>query len=256
MAASPVQRGQVGNDSISAGSPAALHSSPFISWYRHLPAGASWPEAVAAPYDAVSFRLSGFGGFDHDHGVHGILIGPDMKLYYSVGDQGVKNLQSSDGQGPKWTSNNTDCQAGTIWRCDLDGKNLELIAHNFRNEYEPCVDSFGTVFVSDNDDDGNQQTRICYVMPGGNYGYHVQPRKVSHWNEEIPGAIPSGNVDEERNRPEGGLEALNRARHRVVVGNIDVVEFCPPAARLERRVNLLGRLLPLVYVMTRARHGQ
>jgi putative membrane-bound dehydrogenase-like protein len=133
--------------------------------------------------------LSGFGGFDHDHGVHGILIGPDLKLYFSVGDQGVRNLQSSDGKGRKWTSNNTDCQAGTIWRCDLDGKNLELIAHNFRNEYEPCVDSFGTVFVSDNDDDGNQQTRICYVMPGGNYGYHA-PRKVSHWNEELPGVVP------------------------------------------------------------------
>jgi hypothetical protein len=28
------------------------------------------------------------------------------------------------------------------------------------------------VFVSDNDDDGNQQTRICHVLPGGNYGYH------------------------------------------------------------------------------------
>ena len=116
--------------------------------------------------------LTGFGGFDHDHGVHGILIGPDGKLYFSVGDQGVHDLQSTDGKGRKWTSNDTDCRAGTIWRCDLDGKNLELIAHNFRNEYEPCVDSFGTVFVSDNDDDGNQQTRICYVMPGGDYGYH------------------------------------------------------------------------------------
>ena len=46
--------------------------------------------------------LSGFGGFDHDHGVHGILIGPDMKLYFSVGDQGVHGLQSSDGKGRKW----------------------------------------------------------------------------------------------------------------------------------------------------------
>ena len=133
--------------------------------------------------------LSGFQGFDHDHGVHGISIGPDLKLYFSVGDQGVRDLQSSDGKGRKWTSNNTDCQAGTIWRCDLDGTHLELIAHNFRNEYEPCVDSFGTVFVSDNDDDGQQQTRICYVMPGGNYGYHA-PRKVSHWNEELPGIVP------------------------------------------------------------------
>jgi putative membrane-bound dehydrogenase-like protein len=134
--------------------------------------------------------LTGFRGYDHDHGVHGILIGPDGKLYFSVGDQGVQNLQSSDGKGRKWTTNQTDCQAGTIWRCDLDGKNLELLAHNFRNEYEPCVDSFGTIFVSDNDDDGNQQTRICYVMPGGNYGYWPRGPGQSHWHEEQPGVVP------------------------------------------------------------------
>ena len=134
--------------------------------------------------------LTGFRGVDHDHGVHGILIGPDMKLYFSVGDQGVDGLQSCDGKGRKWTSNNTDCQAGTIWRCNMDGTNLELIAHNFRNEYEPCVDSFGTVFVSDNDDDGNQQTRICYVMPGGNYGYHPRGPGQTHWHEEQPGVVP------------------------------------------------------------------
>jgi putative membrane-bound dehydrogenase-like protein len=134
--------------------------------------------------------LTGFGGYDHDHGVHGILIGPDMKLYFSVGDRGVQGLQSSDGKGRKWTSNDTDCQAGTIWRCDMDGRNLELIAHNFRNEYEPCVDSFGTVFVSDNDDDGNEQTRICYVMPGGNYGYHPRGPGETHWHEEQPGVVP------------------------------------------------------------------
>src|SRR5438132_3208762 len=134
--------------------------------------------------------LTGFKGYDHDHGVHGILIGPDNKLYFSVGDQGVKDLQSSDGKGRKWTSNQTDCRAGTIWRCDLDGKNLELIAHNFRNNYEPCVDSFGTIFISDNDDDGLDQTRICYVMPGGNYGYHPRGPGQSHWHEEQPGVVP------------------------------------------------------------------
>src|SRR5262245_58196373 len=134
--------------------------------------------------------LTGFNGIDHDHGVHGILIGPDGKLYFSVGDQGVHNLQSSDGKGRKWTTNHTDCQGGTIWRCDLDGKNLELIAHNFRNNYEPCVDSFGNIFISDNDDDGNQQTRICYVMPGGNYGYWPRGPGQTHWQEEQPGVVP------------------------------------------------------------------
>lgn len=132
--------------------------------------------------------VSGFRGIDHDHGVHGVLIGPDNKLYFSVGDQGVAGLV--DKYGKKWTSNDTDCRAGTIWRCDQDGKNLELIAHNFRNEYEPCVDSFGSIFVSDNDDDGNQQTRICDVMPGGNYGYHPRGPGQTHWHEEEPGVVP------------------------------------------------------------------
>jgi putative membrane-bound dehydrogenase-like protein len=134
--------------------------------------------------------LTGFRGIDHDHGVHGILIGPDMKLYFSVGDQGVSNLQSADGKGRKWTTNDTDCQKGTIWRCSLDGTGLELLAHNFRNEYEPCVDSFGTIMVSDNDDDGSDQTRICYVMPGGNYGYGPRGPGQTHWHEEQPGVVP------------------------------------------------------------------
>src|SRR6478752_792282 len=42
--------------------------------------------------------LTGFRGFDHDHGVHGINIGPDGKLYFTVGDQGVDGLQSADGK--------------------------------------------------------------------------------------------------------------------------------------------------------------
>jgi putative membrane-bound dehydrogenase-like protein len=133
--------------------------------------------------------LTGFGGFDHDHGVHGINIGPDGKLYFTVGDGGVNGLQSSDGKGRKWVSNNTDCRAGTVWRCDMDGTNLELIAHNFRNDYECCVSSFGEIWLSDNDDDGNKQTRICYVMPGGNYGYHPRGPGQSHWHEEQPGIV-------------------------------------------------------------------
>ena len=133
--------------------------------------------------------LTGFGGFDHDHGVHGINIGPDGKLYFTVGDSGVTGLQSSDGKGRKWVSNATDVQKGTVWRCDMDGTNVELIAHNFRNNYEACVDSFGEVWLSDNDDDGNQQTRICFVMPGGNYGYGPRGAGQSHWHEEQPGIV-------------------------------------------------------------------
>jgi len=144
--------------------------------------------------------LTGFGGFDHDHGVHGLHVGPDGKLYFTVGDSGVGQgkdrdgkpippLQSRDGKGRKWVSNASDCRAGTVWRCELDGTNLELIAHNFRNNYEACVDSYGEIWLSDNDDDGNQQTRICFVLPGGNYGYHPRGPGESHWHEEQPGIV-------------------------------------------------------------------
>lgn len=167
------------------------------------PVGPGWKVFVCQSPDILLFEdkdgngkadgppkklISGFNGFNHDHGVHGILIGPDGKLYFTVGDTGVKGLK--DKYGKVWNSNSTDCRAGTTWRCDLDGSNIELIAHNFRNNYEPCVDSFGTVFLSDNDDDGNQQTRICYVMPGGNYGYHPRGPGQTHWHEEQPGVVP------------------------------------------------------------------
>jgi hypothetical protein len=33
------------------------------------------------------------------------------------------------------------------------------------------VDSYGTLWQSDNDDDGNRGVRINYVMEYGNYGY-------------------------------------------------------------------------------------
>jgi putative membrane-bound dehydrogenase-like protein len=133
--------------------------------------------------------LTGFGGFDHDHGVHGLNIGPDGKLYFTVGDSGVTGLQSKNKKGPVFKSNTTTIQKGTAWRCDLDGNNVELIAHNFRNNYECCVDSFGEIWLSDNDDDGNQQTRICFVMPGGNYGYGPRGQGESHWHEEQPGIV-------------------------------------------------------------------
>lgn len=134
--------------------------------------------------------LTGFQGIDHDHGVHGIFIGPEGRLYFSVGDAGVRNLKSSDGKGKSFTSNGTDCRAGTIWRCDMDGRNLELLAHNFRNNYMPALDSFGELFISDNDDDGNMQTRICLVLRGGNYGYHPRGPGQTHWHEELPGIVP------------------------------------------------------------------
>jgi len=93
-----------------------------------------------------------------------------------------------------------------VFRCRLDGSDVETLGWNFRNNWELAVDSFGTIWQSDNDDDGNQGTRINYVMEFGNYGYkdeHTgaawgQPRTNieaeiprRHWHLNDPGVVPN-----------------------------------------------------------------
>ena len=98
-----------------------------------------------------------------------------------------------------------------VFRCDIDlekgeAKNVETLAWNFRNNYEVAVDSFGTMWQSDNDDDGNKGVRINYVMQYGNYGYSDEmtgagwqtPRTnmeteipKRHWHQNDPGMVPN-----------------------------------------------------------------
>src|SRR6185312_8786349 len=100
---------------------------------------------------------------------------------------------------------------GMVFRCDLDlekgvASNVESLAWNFRNNYEVTVDSFGTIWQSDNDDDGNRGVRINYVMQYGNYGYTDEMTgagwqanrtniedsiPLRHWHLNDPGVVPN-----------------------------------------------------------------
>jgi len=143
--------------------------------------------------DEKTVILTGFGGVDHDHAIHGISFGPDGKLYMSNGDRG---LDVTDKEGNRiHAGKDAPVMAATVLRTDLDGNRLELLAQGMRNPYEPAVDAFGNVFISDNDDDGNQNCRINYVMEGGHYGYWPRRRgdrklDAVHWNEDRPGVVP------------------------------------------------------------------
>lgn len=134
--------------------------------------------------------LSGFTGVDHDHGVHAGIFGPDGRFYFNAGNDGMRGLVlDADGKpvvdvhgselggkakqyrGRDKPKGELGFQDGHAFRADPDLKNVEVLAHNFRNNYELTVDSFGTIWQSDNDDDGNQSVRINFVMEGGNYGF-------------------------------------------------------------------------------------
>ncbi|MBL7647138.1 MAG: PQQ-dependent sugar dehydrogenase [Candidatus Hydrogenedentes bacterium] len=147
--------------------------------------------------DKKTVVLTGFGGVDHDHAIHGAMIGPDGFIYMTVGDGG---FDITDGSGRRQIGGkggeHPDYDAATVLRVDLDGRHLEVLAEGMRNPYEPTVDSFGNVYGSDNDDDGNEQVQINYVVEGGHYGYW--PRRQGdrhldevHWNKDRAGVMPN-----------------------------------------------------------------
>ena len=161
--------------------------------------------------DRKEILFTGISGTQHDHGIHAFVFGPDGKLYFNFGNAG-RQIKDGNGEqiidkaGNPVIANNRPYNQGMIFRCNMDGSEFETLAWNFRNNWEVCIDSFGSIWQSDNDDDGNRATRINYVMPFGNYGYTDQrtgsswktPRTgmhneipIRHWHQNDPGVVPN-----------------------------------------------------------------
>lgn len=161
--------------------------------------------------DSKEVLLTGVGGVQHDHGMHAFTFAPDGKLYFNYGNEG-KGLHKGDGSpildpmGRPINSDTAPYQEGMVFRCDPDGSNVEILGWNFRNNYEVAVDSYGRMWQSDNDDDGNRSTRINFVMDYGNYGFKDEITKTDwrtrrinmedsvwqqHWHLNDPGVVPN-----------------------------------------------------------------
>ena len=161
--------------------------------------------------DRKEILFTGIEGTQHDHGIHAFHFGPDGKLYFNFGNSG-RQIKDKDGKpvidlsGREVRDHRKPYQEGMVFRCNMDGSEFETLAWNFRNNWEIAVDSFGTLWQSDNDDDGNQGVRINYVMEFGNYGYRDEltgagwnsPRTnletevpLRHWHLNDPGVVPN-----------------------------------------------------------------
>lgn len=138
--------------------------------------------------------LSGWGGVDHDHGLHAVLFGHDGRYYFNSGDQGF-DITDRSGKAFR-SSRDGPFYAATVQTVNPDGTDFRVLAHNARNPYEIAMDSFGSIWQTDNDDDGNQWTRLLYVMEGANFGYwgpggrRWREDRGTHFHEERPGTVP------------------------------------------------------------------
>ena len=147
----------------------------------------------------------------HDHSVHAFVVGPDGRWYFNFGNTGHAvhdrdGAAITDRLGNVVNDGGKPYRQGMVFRCLPDGGDFEVLGHNFRNNYEVAVDAFGTLWQSDNDDDGNRGVRINFVMEHGNYGYvdertgagwrsprtNLEPEvSLQHWHQNDPGVVPN-----------------------------------------------------------------
>ncbi len=161
--------------------------------------------------DSKKAILTKTGDPQHDHSVHSFLFGPDGKMVFNYGNTGHRLCDTNgspikDRWGREINDSGKPYRQGMVFRCNEDLSDMEVLGHNFRNNYEVSIDSFGTLWQSDNDDDGNRATRINFVMEFGNYGYTDEangagwqvertnwepeiPRR--HWHLNDPGVVPN-----------------------------------------------------------------
>ncbi len=101
------------------------------------------------------------------HDLHGLVQGPDGKIYFSVGDRGF-DVTTDDGRRLR---PDIDPGRGAVLRMDPDGSNLEIFAQGLRNPQEVAFDDFGNLFTVDNNSDSIDQARIVHVVDGGDSGW-------------------------------------------------------------------------------------
>ncbi len=103
----------------------------------------------------------GFSG----HGMSGVEMGPDGKIYWQIGDIGF-NGKGPDGQ--KWEHPNS----GVIARSNPDGSDFEIFAAGLRNTHEFVFDEYANLISEDNDGDhAGEKERLVYVVNGSDAGW-------------------------------------------------------------------------------------
>jgi len=113
------------------------------------------------------------------HDMHGLIFGPDGRLYWSIGDRGY-HLTLADGRVL------ADPKSGAVFRCDPDGSNLEIYCTGLRNPQELAFNRFGDLFTGDNNSDAGDKARIVWCVDGGETGWDMNYQTLEGANQRGP----------------------------------------------------------------------
>src|SRR5690554_2432450 len=119
--------------------------------------------------DIITSMAHGFAvhvGFS-GHGMSGVTLGPDGRIYYGIGDIG---MSVTDANGKQWHYPNQ----GVIVRSEPDGSDFEVFATGLRNTHEFVFDKYGNLITVDNDGDHvGEYERAEYLIDGSDSGWRI-----------------------------------------------------------------------------------
>ena len=113
------------------------------------------------------------------HDMHGLTIGLDGRLYWSIADRGYR-FTTREGR-------TFEGHAGGVFRCWPDGSELERFATGLRNPQELAFTDAGDLFTGDNNADLGDRSRLLYLPAGSDAGWRFflqSVRDCGPWTED------------------------------------------------------------------------
>ncbi|MSR29176.1 MAG: c-type cytochrome [Phycisphaerales bacterium] len=131
--------------------------------------------------DTTETMFTGFGVRTalRGHDMHGLIVGPDGLIYWSIGDRGYR-VATREG------TTLADPKSGAVFRCRPDGSALELFATGLRNPQELAFNEYGDLFTGDNNSDGGDRARFVYVMDQSETGWDMNYQTLEKSNQRGP----------------------------------------------------------------------
>lgn len=165
-------------------------------------------------------RLLAFTGDGGEHGPHGIVEGPDGRLFITVGNHAQVappldpdspyriTYEASLLPGipdPQGHAVHVKAPGGVVVSIDRDSGPARVVAGGFRNAYDIAFDRHGSLFAWDSDMEWDiglpwyRPVKLFHVVTGGEYGW-----RSSSWNwcGDYPDMLPA-TVDAGRGSPTG-----------------------------------------------------